>query len=173
MHRFTMTAVALGLLSANCVPSLRASDTDKETRITITQPLQVQDTLLAPGQYLFRLTQPNSSLTVVSIYNADRTRLEGIIMGWSAYRVEADDQSLFSISQPNGNQPAQLQSWFFPGDNYGVEFATTGKGGEVARASKSGGKQQNAGSSSKQQNAGSSGKQETGGSSDDASSTRE
>jgi hypothetical protein len=157
MHRFTMTAVALGLLSASYVPSLRASETDKETRITITQPLQVQNTLLAPGQYLFRLTQPNSSLNMVSIYNADRTRLEGIIMGWSAYRVEADDQSLFSISQPNGNQPAQLQSWFFPGDNYGVEFPVARKTSEIGQVSKSSGKQQNAGSSGKQQNAGSSG----------------
>lgn len=94
-------------------------------------------------------------------------------MGWSTYRTNADDQRLFLISQPDGNQPAKLQAWFFAGDNYGIEFATAGKGGEVARASKSGGKQKNAGSSSKQQDAGSSGKQETGGSSDDASPTRE
>jgi hypothetical protein len=157
MRRFTLTAVALCLLNAGFVPSTRASDTDKETRLAIDHPLQVQDTLLAPGQHLFRLTQPNSSLSVVTIYNADRTRLEGVITGWSAYRTAADDQNLFSICQPDGNQPAKLQAWFFAGNNYGVEFSVAGKASEIGHVSKSGGKQQ---TSTKQQHAGSSGKQQ-------------
>ncbi len=145
MHRFTMTAVALGLLSACFAPSMRANDLDKETRLTIDQPVQVQDTLLAPGQYLLKLTQPNNSLSVVSIYNADRSRLEGVIMGWAAYRTDAGDQKLFSISPQEGNQPAQLQTWFFAGDNYGVEFPAARKSGETGHVSKSTRKQQNTG----------------------------
>ena len=125
MKRFKMTAATLGLLSAYFVPSLRADESNKETRVSINGPLQVQDTLLEPGQYVFQLTLPDTSRTVVNIYNADKTRLEGTIMGWSAYRVDAGDKTLFHISQSQGNQPAKLQTWFYPGDNFGVEFGLT------------------------------------------------
>lgn len=137
MKRFRMTAATLGLLSAGLVPSMRADDNNKETRMTINGPLQVQDTLLAPGQYVFKLTQPDTAHSVVSIYNADGTRLEGIVMGWSAYRVDAGDKNLFTVSQPQGSQPATLKYWFYPGDNFGVEFSEKKQANETGRVMKS------------------------------------
>ena len=137
MNRFRMTAATLGLLSAGLVLSMRADDNNKETRMTINGPLQVQDTLLAPGEYVFKLTEPDTAHSVVSIYNADGTRLEGIAMGWSAYRVDAGDKNLFTISQPQGDQPAKLQTWFYPGDNSGVEFSVKKLAGETGRVVKS------------------------------------
>jgi hypothetical protein len=137
MNRIKMTAATLGLLSASFVPSLRADENNKETRMTINGPLQVQETLLAPGQYVFKLTNPDTDHSVVSIYNADGTRLEGIIMGWSAYRVDAGDKNLFAVSQPQGSQPATLKYWFYPGDNFGVEFSEKKQANETGRAMKS------------------------------------
>ena len=118
MNRFRMTAATLGLLSASFVPSMRADESNKETRLTVNQPLQVEDTLLGPGEHVFKLIAPG----VVSIYNADGTGPEGILLGWSAYRADAGDKKLFTISQPQGEQPAKLQTWFYPGDNFGLEF---------------------------------------------------
>jgi hypothetical protein len=137
MNQFRMTAATLGLLAAGVVPSMRADDNNKETRMTIDGPLEVQDTLLAPGQYVFKLTNPDTDHRLVSIYNADRTRLEGIIMGWSAYRADAGDNKLFTISQAQGSQPAKLQTWFYPGDNFGVEFSITTKASDAGRVAKS------------------------------------
>jgi hypothetical protein len=137
MNRFRLTAATLGLLSASFVPSLRADDNNKETRMTINGPLQVQDTLLAPGQYVFKLSEPDSDHSVVSIYSADGARLEGIVMGWSAYRTDAGDKKLFTISQPQGNQPAKLQTWFYPGDNFGLEFSVKSLAHETGRVMKS------------------------------------
>src|SRR5258707_229109 len=107
MNRFKITTAMLGLLTAGFAPSVRADDNNKETRMTISGPLQVQDTILAPGQYVFKLAEPDTDHSVVNIYSADGARLEGIIMGWSAYRVDAGDKKLFTISQPQGNQPAK------------------------------------------------------------------
>ena len=137
MNRFRMTAAALGLLTAGLVPSVRADESNKETRMTINGPLQVQDTLLAPGQYVFRLTEPDIDHKIVSIYNSDGTRLEGIVMGWAAYRADAGDKKLFTISQPQGDQPAKLQTWFYPGDNSGLEFSAKKLASETSRVMKS------------------------------------
>jgi hypothetical protein len=54
MNRLKITAVMLGLLTPCFAPSLRADERNKETRVTIKRPLQVKDTVLPPGQYLFK-----------------------------------------------------------------------------------------------------------------------
>ncbi|HEY6330557.1 MAG TPA: hypothetical protein VI756_14565 [Blastocatellia bacterium] len=145
MNRFKMTAITLGLLSGYFMPSLRADDMNKETRLTIDGPLQVQDTVLAPGKYVFMLTDPNNDRTVVSIYDADRTHLEGIVIGVPAYRMDAGAKQMFTISQLQGDQQAKLRTWFFPGDNYGVEFVVKATVGKVHQVSKSNQKDHNAG----------------------------
>jgi hypothetical protein len=135
MKRFKITFVMLGLLTAGFAASMRADDRDKETRLTTNQPLQVGNILLAPGQYVFKLIDPG----VVSIYNADGTQPQGIILGWSAYREDAGDKKLFTVSQSQGNQPAALKYWFYPGDKSGLEFsAKTLEAGQVARSKKKG-----------------------------------
>ena len=44
------------------------------------KPLQVQDTVLPPGQYLFKLLEPDNDQNIVSIFTADGSRLEGIVV---------------------------------------------------------------------------------------------
>jgi hypothetical protein len=122
MTRFKTTALALGLLAAAAAPVLRADGHNKETRLSIAQPLRIQNTVLAPGEYVFRLTSPDANHSMVSIYNADGTHLEAIVVGFSAYRANINDKKLFTVSQSQGNQPNALKSWFYKGDNFGVEF---------------------------------------------------
>jgi hypothetical protein len=81
MKRFRMTAATLGLLSACLVPSMRADDSNKETHLTINQPLQIRDTVLAPGQYVFKLAEPDTDHSVVGVYNADSNQTGGIHYG--------------------------------------------------------------------------------------------
>jgi hypothetical protein len=133
MNRFKITFAMLGLLTAGFAPSMLADDRDKETRLTTNQPLQVGNILLAPGQYVFKLIDQD----VVSVYNAEGTQPQGIILGWSAYREDAGDKQLFTVSQSQGNQPAALKYWFYPGDNSGVEFSAKKlASGQVARSKK-------------------------------------
>jgi hypothetical protein len=136
MTRFRMTAAALGLLSAYFMPCVRADEWNKETHLTINVPLQIEDTVLPPGEYVFKLVEPDTDRGVVSIFNSDGTRLETTIMGWSTYRFDAGDKKLLTISQPHGDQPATLQAWFYPGDNVGVEFPAATRAGGSGHVSK-------------------------------------
>jgi hypothetical protein len=115
-------AVALGVCAACFTPAMKGNNHDKETYVTIDRPVQVQKTVLQPGRYVFKLTESDSDHDVVSIYRADGMRLAGIVIGSSAYRNDAADKTVFTFSQPQGNQPSMLKSWFYPGDNFGVEF---------------------------------------------------
>ena len=131
MNKLKMMSATLGLLSAILTPSMRADEADKTTRFTTHQPLQIQGTLLAPGQYMLKMAGPNYDGHTVQIYNADGTRL-ATILATSAYRTDPSQTTQLTISHPQGNQPAMLRSWFYPGDNVGLEFATP-KGAGVTR----------------------------------------
>jgi hypothetical protein len=143
MTKFRMTLATLGMLSAHFVPGARADEWNKETHLTINVPLQIEDTVLPPGEYVFKLVETDRD--IVSIFNSDGTRLETTIMGWSTYRADAGDKKLFTISDPHGSQPATLQAWFYPGDNVGVEFPTAKRASGDGHVSRTKDKGQNVG----------------------------
>jgi hypothetical protein len=143
MKRFRMTAAMLGLIGAYFAPCVRADDRNKETHLTINVPLRVHDTLLAPGEYVFKVIDLGTSSAVVEIFNSDGTRVEATIIGLPAYRNNVGDNKVFTISDPQGDQPATLQSWFYPGDNFGVEFRAAKRANEASHVSRTNGKRQN------------------------------
>jgi hypothetical protein len=54
-------ALAMGLMSSAIAPSLKASETDKKTIITISQPVAVEETLLPAGRYVLKRLSYRSS----------------------------------------------------------------------------------------------------------------
>ena len=115
-------ALAISLVSSAFVPSLKASELDKRTVITISQPVTVQGTILPPGQYVLKVQNSDRSQDVVYIFNGDETRLITTIQAIHARRLEATDKSEFSFYESHGGQPAALHTWFYPGENSGFEF---------------------------------------------------
>ena len=136
MKEFSKKSVMLFVFCACLAPGSWADELTKQTHMSINMPLQVGDILLAPGEYVFRLTDPGFDRGTVSIFNAKTNRLEGTVIGSPAYRVTLNEKQ-FTVSSPQPNEPAKLQTWFYPGDNFGVEFPRLTKVAETAKAGKS------------------------------------
>ena len=114
-------ALAISLMSGAFVPSLKASETDEKTIITINQPVSVDGKVLPAGRYVLKL-QDSFAKDIVFIYNGEETRLIATILPIHASRLQPTDKSEFSFYDSREGQPAALHTWFFPGDNYGFEF---------------------------------------------------
>jgi hypothetical protein len=115
-------ALAMSLMSSAFVPSLKASEWDKKTIITISQPVTVEGTLLPAGQYVLKLQDFSGSQDVVYIFNGEETRLITTVLAIHAYRLQPTDKSDFSFYETPAGQPAALRRWFYPGENSGFEF---------------------------------------------------
>jgi hypothetical protein len=114
-------ALAISLMSSAFVPSLKASEWDKKTIITISQPVAVEETTLPPGRYVLRLPDASSNPHVVDIFNVEETRLIATVLAIPAYWPQPTGKSDFSFyDSPAG--PPVLHTWFRPGDNSGFEF---------------------------------------------------
>jgi hypothetical protein len=81
-------ALAFSLMDSAFVASLKASEWDKKTIITISQPVAVEGATLPAGRYLLRLPDSSSNPHVVDIFNVEETRLIATVLAIPAYRLQ-------------------------------------------------------------------------------------
>jgi hypothetical protein len=117
-----LTVVSLGLLTGFLANPLKADDFNKETIVKIDNPMQVGNVVLPPGKYDFQLAQTQTAQNVVYIRDASDYHLVATVLGDSAYRLYPHGKPgwVFYPSQPG--QVAALKTWYFAGENAGVQF---------------------------------------------------
>lgn len=123
MRNLILTAASIGLLGLAFVPNARADEWNKRTTLTITEPIQVPGATLAPGEYVMKLLDSPSDRHIVQIFNADETKVETTILAIPNYRLKPTGKTAFTFWEMPPGQPKALRAWFYPGDNFGQEFA--------------------------------------------------
>jgi len=111
-------AIAAGIFAFNA----KADEWDKKTVLTVDTPIQVKDTLLEPGKYVFVLMRSDSDRHIVQIFNADQTHLINTILAIPNERLEPTGHSQFTFYETPAGKARAMRAWFYPGDNFGQEF---------------------------------------------------
>ena len=123
MYRKMLTGIiCLTLLGATFfVPKVRADESDEKTIVTVNEPIQVPRKVLPAGTCVFKLMDSND-LTLVAIFNHDESHLITTVQGIPDVRMETPDKAILQLEERSSGQPQALKAWFYPGDNFGVEF---------------------------------------------------
>ncbi len=121
-HYFrTMAVLAVSFIGSELVPALNADQWDRKTNIKIDQAIDVQGTILPAGSYVLKLLGWSVDRRIVQIFDASDSHLIVTILAIPAYRMEAGETDLEFYKADQGQPPA-LHLWFYPGDNFGLEF---------------------------------------------------
>lgn len=120
LHIATVCMVGFGMVLTASIA--RADQWDKKTVLTVKEPIQVRDTLLQPGQYVFKLLDSQSDRHVVQIFNYDQSRIIDTELAIPNYRLQPTGNSRFSFWETPEGSARALRAWFYPGDNFGQEF---------------------------------------------------
>jgi hypothetical protein len=123
MKRILLAVATIGLLGIALAPSARADAWNKKTILTVNETIQVPNQVLEPGTYVMRLLDTASDRHVVQIFNADETELITTILAIPNYRLTPAGNTVFTYWEMPPGQPRALRAWFYPGDNFGQEFA--------------------------------------------------
>lgn len=113
----------LGLASLALAPSASADQWNKRTIITVNEAIQVPGKVLQPGKYVMRLMDSPSNRHVVQIFNEREDQLQTTILAIPNYRLQPTGKTEFQWWETPAGQPKALRAWFYPGDNFGQEFA--------------------------------------------------
>jgi hypothetical protein len=123
MTRFVVAMASVGLLGVALSSSARADEWNKKTVMTVNEPIQVPNKVLPAGTYVIKLLDSPSDRHIVQIFNADETQLQTTILAIPNYRIQPTGKTVFSFWETPPGQPKALRAWFYPGDNFGQEFA--------------------------------------------------
>jgi hypothetical protein len=91
--------------------------------MTVSEPIQVPNKVLPAGTYVIKLLDSPYDRHIVQIFNADETQLQTTILAIPNYRIQPTGKTVFSFWETPPGQPKALRAWFYPGDNFGQEFA--------------------------------------------------
>jgi len=121
-RRVVTTVCAIAFTAGTVAFRAQADQWDKKTILTVDRPIQVQEKLLEPGQYVFKLQDSNSDRHVVQIFNADQTQIVDTVLAIPNYRLQPTGHSRFAFWETPPGTAKALRAWFYPGDNFGQEF---------------------------------------------------
>jgi hypothetical protein len=123
MKQLVLAVASIGLLATVVAPSARADQWDKKTILTVNEPIQVPNKVLPPGKYVIKLMDSPSDRHIVQIFDGDGMHLITTILAIPNYRLQPTGKTVFGFWETPPGQPKALRAWFYPGDNFGQEFA--------------------------------------------------
>jgi hypothetical protein len=124
MNRFALAIASVGLLAgAALAPTARADEWNKKTILTVNESIQVPNKVLPPGTYVMKLLDSPSNRHIVQIFDKDEQHLQTTILAIPNYRLEPTGKTQLQFWETPPGQPKALRAWFYPGDNFGQEFA--------------------------------------------------
>jgi LPXTG-motif cell wall-anchored protein len=114
--------LVFGLMAGPAARQANADDWNKRTVLTVSQPIEIADTVLQPGQYVMQLVMPNNNQHVVQIFNGDHTHLVETVLTYPAQRLNLTGRTQFSYWETPAGTAKALKDWYYPGDTFGEEF---------------------------------------------------
>ena|SRR6266851_4784810 len=132
------------LIAAAVAPPVKADQWDKKTVITINEPVQVPSccndghvVVPQPGTYVLVLVDSLSDRHIVRVFDKDQKTVITTILAIPNYRLQPTGATTFQFWETPAGQPRAMRAWFYPGDNFGQEFAYhKAQSVEIARVAK-------------------------------------
>jgi len=123
MKNYLTTIALVAVVSMAGVGIVAADEWDKKTIITIDEPMQLPNMMLQPGTYVVKLADSGSNRHIVQFFDKDEKHLVTTVLAIPNQRLRLTGKSVFAFWEVPAGQPKALRAWFYPGDNFGQEFA--------------------------------------------------
>lgn len=119
--RILASMMFLGALVTAGLPNAKADSGDWLTYMTFSAPVEIPGMVLSPGKYEFKLLDPLQPNFIVAIYNSSGQIMEAV-QAIPDYRMDVTGKTVVTLEEREANRPEAIKSWFYPGENYGVDF---------------------------------------------------
>lgn len=100
-----------------------ADQWNKKTILDVKETILVPGKELPPGKYVMKLLDSQSNRHIVQIFNADESQLQTTVLAIPNYKMRPSGNTELRYWESPAGTPPALRAWFYPGDNFGQEFA--------------------------------------------------
>lgn len=123
MNRIFNYAAASVLALTSAVTPALADQWNKKTILTVNESIQLPGAVLEPGKYVMKLMDSPSNRHIVQVFNEREDKLLTTVLAIPNYRLQPTGKTEFGWWETPAGQPKAMRAWFYPGDNFGQEFA--------------------------------------------------
>jgi hypothetical protein len=138
MKNYLKTLAFVAVVSMAGTGIAVADQWDKKTIITTDEAMQLPNMMLQPGTYVIKLAESSSNRHIVQFFDKDEKHLVTTVLAIPNQRLRLTGKSVFAFWEVPAGQPKALRAWFYPGDNFGQEFAYRPQEAATITASNSG-----------------------------------
>jgi hypothetical protein len=117
------SSLCCALALAALTPTVRADDWNKKTFVTFSNRVEVPGATLEPGKYVLKLVESPADRHIVQVMNERENKVFATILAIPNYRLQPTGKTVVTFYEMPAGQPPALRAWFYPGDNFGQEFA--------------------------------------------------
>lgn len=118
-----LAIAGVGFMGSAFVPHAHADQWNKKTIVTVNEPIIAGNKVLEPGTYVWKLMDSQADRHIVQIFDKDQQHLETTVLAIPNYRLQPTGNTQFSFWETPSGVPKAVRAWFYPGDNFGQEFA--------------------------------------------------
>jgi hypothetical protein len=123
IKKLLIATACAAIAALGFIPVIHADEWNKRTLVTVNEPIIAGNKVLQPGTYVWKLLDSQSNRNIVQIFNQDQSKLETTVMAIPNYRLQPAGKTQFTFWETPAGVPKAVRAWFYPGDNYGQEFA--------------------------------------------------
>jgi hypothetical protein len=116
-----IAAGAIALIAAMGIVS--ADPWNKKTQLDVKETILIPGKELPPGKYVMKLVDSQANRHIVQIMNEREDKVEATILAIPNHRLQPTGETELRYWETPAGTPPALRAWFFPGDNFGQEFA--------------------------------------------------
>jgi hypothetical protein len=123
-------ALMAGCISIALAPTAQADSWNKKTILTVGESIQMPScctsdhtVTLPPGKYVMVLMDSMSDRHIVRVFAEDEKTVITTVLAIPNYRLQPTGDTVLQYWEVPAGQPKELRAWFYPGDNFGQEFA--------------------------------------------------
>jgi hypothetical protein len=127
MRNYRKSAVALAVGLAVVSPLLIASQAqaqtyDKKVVYTFSSSFEMPGVTLQPGQYVFRLADPNTTRRIIQVASEDEKRVYGTFFSIPLEADEVPKEPEVRFYEAASGAPPAIRAVWYPGERTGREF---------------------------------------------------
>lgn len=117
-----LMALFFALLAGAGTGWAQTSDLSWKTSLRLNEVTDIPGYTLQPGDYVVKVIDTKRTRRIVQFSTADDNKVVATVMAIPDYRVTPSERSEFTYFQraEGGNQA--LREWFYPANNYGIQF---------------------------------------------------
>ena len=122
MRKLTLLAGLVFLFGQVLVPNSKASEFDKKTILTFSEPVQIPGAILGAGTYVVERAVPGGNPDIVRFLSSDERHIYATVLTIPTERGTPPNKPEVTFAETPSGTPQAVKKWWYPGETTGEEF---------------------------------------------------